>query len=156
MLWFYVAGVALISIIFDPQDPADVSRARAELDRFEPPDTGPAGVRSLCQQMLDPRRYGKTRRLLVRAIAEASPSEISRDAIREVAQSIDDSKNPGQVVGGLHSNLEASWRSFGGPGEFVETKPTGMQMRPDLAEIVLTVLDDQDRRNCDNRGGPRG
>lgn len=137
--------MALISITFDPLDPADIRRARAEFDRFESSDTEPLELRARCEQMLDPRRYGETRRGLVRAIAEASPSEASRQTVYDVAAAINPEKNPGQMVGGLHGNLETSWRSLGGGEEFVTTSPTGFRMRPELAAVVLQVLDDQIR-----------
>lgn len=137
--------MAFISITFDPQDPVDIRRARAEFDRFESVDEGASDLRSLCEQMLDPRRYGATRRGLVRAIAEAAPAEASRQAVYEVAAAINPEKNPGQMVGGLHGNLETTWRSLGGSGEFVSSSPTGFLMRPELASVALQVLDDQDR-----------
>jgi hypothetical protein len=136
--------MVLVSVAFDPNDPADIARARAEFDRYAPHQPGPAELQSLCEQMLDPRRYGPTRRGLVRAIAEASPAEAPRQAIYDVAATIDETKNPGQMVGGLHANLEASWRTLGGDGEFVETSPSGFRMRPELASIVLHVLDNTD------------
>ena len=142
--------MALISITFDPQDSADIARARTELDRFCSVDPEPADLRALCEQMLDPRRYGDTRRGLVRAIAEASPAEASRQTVYEVAAVIDPDKNPGQMVGGLHGNLETSWRSLGGPGEFLTTSPTGFRMRPELAAVVLEVLDGQQTRDTEH------
>jgi hypothetical protein len=101
-----------------------------------------AEIRRLCLRMLDPSRYGSTRRGLVRVIAEAAPNEVSREDLYAAAAAIDPTKNAGQVVGGLHGNLEQSWRSLGGPGVFVTTTPTGFSMRAELADVVLSVLGD--------------
>lgn len=144
--------MVLVSIAFDPNDSADIARAKVELDRYAGDQPGPDELHALCEQMLDPRRYGQTRRGLVRAIAEASPSEALRQSVYDVAATIDPAKNPGQMVGGLHANLEASWRTLGGVGEFVETSPSGFRMRPELASIVLRVLDSTDEHTGSEDG----
>ncbi len=117
--------LSTITFLSDPD--ADTSDTSAPLVR-------------LCQRMLDPARYGETRRGLVRVIAEGSPAEVPRETLYAAANAIDSTKNSGQVVGGLHGNLEQTWRSLGGPGAFVTTTPTGFTMRVDLAEVVLAVL----------------
>jgi len=148
-----------ITINFDPTDIHDVGKALAVAAHVQGQElaallnslggsgggtgTAPVGdvLEQRCRQMLDPKTYGPTRLGLVRIIAEASPGEVSKDDLYAAAKAIDETKNSGKVVGGLHGNLEQIWRGLGGSDTFVTTTETGFRMRPELAAVVLAVLD---------------
>jgi hypothetical protein len=47
--------------------------------------------------------YGRTRRVLARLVAEASPKTISKEEIYDAMAAIDPERDQGQAVAGAHS-----------------------------------------------------
>ncbi len=125
-----------ITLTFDPDDPIEVEKARAVLDRLVPrpqaPD--PEVVRQKVIALL--RGYGEKRTEYIRHVAQASPGAAEYDDLVAIIGSA-------KAVGGTHSAIERAWRAKNMPGPFIATDDLGgAVMDQDLADIVLSVLHD--------------
>jgi hypothetical protein len=126
--------MATITLTFDPDDPADVERARTLLDRLvaAPARPDPNALRHNVTALL--RGHGEKRAEYVRHVAEASPGAAEYDDLVAIAGSA-------KAVGGTHSAIERAWRAKSMPGPFIATDDRGgARMDQELAEIVLSVL----------------
>ena len=132
-----MVGMTTITISFDPDDVADVVRARAVLDRLvdtQPSTHEPQIIRQKVIALL--RGYGHNRTEYIRAIAQASPEAAQFEHLVSIVGSA-------KALGGTHSALERAWRAKGMPGPFIVTDDLGgSRMDPSLADIVLTVMHD--------------
>lgn len=130
--------MATITLTFDPDDAADIARARAVLDRLtetvRPTGHDPEVVRQKVIALL--RGYGEKRTEYIRQVALASPHAADYDDLVAVIGSA-------KAVGGTHSAIERAWRAKNMPGPFIATDDRGgATMEPALATIVLGVLHD--------------
>ena len=123
-----------VTLTFDPDDPADVEKARALLDRLAPPVAAP-DRETLRQKVIALLRgYGENRSEYVRHVAEASPGAAEYDDLVAIVGSA-------KAVGGTHSAIERAWRAKSMPGPFIATDDQGgARMDQELADIVLSVL----------------
>ena len=125
-----------ITLTFDPDNPAEVEKARAVLDRLAPQQEapGPEVVRQKVVALL--RGYGEKRTEYIRHVAQASPGAADYDDLVTIIGSA-------KAVGGTHSAIERAWRAKNMPGPFISTDDLGgAHMDPELAETVLSVLHD--------------
>ena len=129
-----------VTVTFDPDDAADLSRARAVLDRLssasDAETTDPEAIHQKVIALL--RGYGHNRVEYIRAVAKAAPGRARYEDLVAIVGS-------SKALGGTHSSIERAWRAKGMPGPFVETDETGdasMDMR--LADIVLYALHEID------------
>ncbi|GLY32787.1 hypothetical protein [Kineosporia sp. NBRC 101731] len=125
-----------VTLTFDPDNPAEVEKARALLDRLVPaheaPD--PETVRQRVIALL--RGYGEKRTEYIRHVAQASPGSADYDDLVAIVGSP-------KAVGGTHSAIERAWRAKNMPGPFIATDDLGgAHMDAALADIVLAVLHD--------------
>ncbi|MDP9828186.1 hypothetical protein [Kineosporia succinea] len=128
--------MATITLTFDPDNPADVEKARLLLDRLAPvaPAPDPDAVRQKVIALL--RGYGEKRTAYIRHVAQASPDAAEYDDLVAIIGSA-------KAVGGTHSAIERAWRAKNMPGPFIATDDLGgAHMDPGLADIVLAVLHD--------------
>ncbi len=123
-----------LTLTFDPDDPADVEKARALLDRLAPPQAAP-DPETLRQKVIALLRgYGENRSEYIRHVAEAAPGAAEYDDLVATVGSA-------KAVGGIHSAIERAWRAKGMPGPFIATDDRGgARMDQELADIVLSVL----------------
>jgi hypothetical protein len=127
-----------ITVSFDPDDPADVARARSVFDRLTqaeaPAATEPEVLRQRVIALL--RGYGQKRTEYIRQVAQCSPLPADyADLVATVGSP--------KAVGGTHSAIERAWRAKGMSGPFIVTDDQGgASMAPVLADIVLHVLHD--------------
>jgi hypothetical protein len=129
-----------ITVTFDPDDAADLSRARAVLDRLsaasDAETTDPEAIHQKVIALF--RGYGHNRVEYIRAVAKAAPGRARYEDLVAIVGS-------SKALGGTHSSIERAWRAKGMPGPFIETDETGdasMDMR--LADIVLYALHEID------------
>jgi hypothetical protein len=129
-----------VTVTFDPDDAADLSRARAVLDRLsaasDAETTDPEAIHQKVIALL--RGYGHNRVEYIRAVAKAAPGRARYEDLVAIVGS-------SKALGGTHSSIERAWRAKGMPGPFIETDLNGnakMDMR--LADIVLFALHDID------------
>ena len=129
-----------VTVTFDPDDAADLSRARAVLDRLsaatDAETTNPEAIHQKVIALL--RGYGHNRVEYIRAVAKAAPGRARYEDLVAIVGS-------SKALGGTHSSIERAWRAKGMPGPFVDTDESGdasMDMR--LADIVLYALHEVD------------
>ena len=129
-----------ITVTFDPDDAADLNKARAVLDRLSATSdaeiTDPEAIHQKVIALL--RGYGHNRVEYIRAVAKAAPGRARYEDLVAIVGS-------SKALGGTHSSIERAWRAKGMPGPFIETDDTGdasMDMR--LADIVLYALHEVD------------
>lgn len=125
-----------ITLTFDPDDPAEVEKARALLDRLAPavPAPDPEVLRQKVIALL--RGYGEKRTEYIRHVAQASPGAAEYDDLVAIVGSA-------KAVGGTHSAIERAWRAKNMPGPFIATDDLGGALMDEkLADIVLSVLHD--------------
>jgi hypothetical protein len=127
-----------ITLSFDPDDAADIARARAVFDRLtetvQPASYNAEVVRQKVIALL--RGYGEKRTEYIRQVALASPESAAYEDLVAVIGSP-------KGVGGTHSAIERAWRAKNMPGPFIGTDDLGgATMDPTLAAIVLGVLHD--------------
>ncbi len=125
-----------VTVTFDPDDAADLSKARAVLDRLsaaaDAESTDPQAIHQKVIALL--RGYGHNRVEYIRAVAKAAPGRARYEDLVAIVGS-------SKALGGTHSSIERAWRAKGMPGPFIETDDIGdasMDMR--LADIVLYAL----------------
>ncbi|GAB3263414.1 hypothetical protein [Kineosporia babensis] len=125
-----------ITLTFDPDNPAEVEKARSVLDRLAPPAPAP-DPEVLRQKVIALLRgYGEKRTEYIRHVAQASPAAAEYDDLVAIIGSA-------KAVGGTHSAIERAWRAKNMPGPFIATDDLGgAVMEQDLADIVLSVLHD--------------
>ncbi|GLY18703.1 hypothetical protein Kisp01_57170 [Kineosporia sp. NBRC 101677] len=131
-----IATMTTITLTFDPDDPAEVEKARAVLDRLvpQPEAPDPEVVRQKVIALL--RGYGEKRTEYIRHVAQASPGAAEYDDLVAIVGSP-------KAVGGTHSAIERAWRAKNMPGPFIATDDLGgARMDQPLADIVLSVLHD--------------
>ena len=128
-----------VTITFDPDDPRDLAAAQRHLARFTrgaSPATPDDELRERVTALI--RGYGKGRLSYLRLIAEASPEAAP---YRDIEALFDSPK----AIGGTHSSIERSWRGMGATTDIIETDMNGSsKMAPDLARLVLEVLDEHE------------
>lgn len=129
-----------VTVTFDPDDPADLNKARAVLDRLAAASdaemTNPQAIHQKVIALL--RGYGHNRVEYIRAVAKAAPGRARYEDLVAIVGS-------SKALGGTHSSIERAWRAKGMPGPFIDTDETGdasMDMR--LADIVLYALHEVD------------
>jgi len=125
-----------ITLTFDPDDAAEVARARDLLDRLTPAhsEPDPDVVRQKVVALL--RGYGNKRTEYIRHVAQAAPGSADYADLVTIIGSP-------KAVGGTHSAIERAWRAKNMPGPFIATDDLGdARMDQDLADIVLRVLHD--------------
>ncbi|GAA3625582.1 hypothetical protein GCM10022223_48440 [Kineosporia mesophila] len=125
-----------VTLTFDPDNPAEVEKARALLDRLVPARSAPdpETVRQRVIALL--RGYGEKRTEYIRHVARASPGSADYDDLVAIVGSP-------KAVGGTHSAIERAWRAKNMPGPFIATDDLGSaHMDETLADIVLAVLHD--------------
>lgn len=148
---------ATMQVSFDLDNPIDRARVRKLLDDA---DRGASARPSVAaehatEREIEPRvrelleGYGRTRRVLARLVAEASPKTISKEEIYDAMAAIDPERDQSQAVGGAHSSMERSWKRVGGPGKFFVTSTSGFTMRPDIAALVRKVLNEWEAAHPD-------
>jgi hypothetical protein len=126
-----------ITLTFDPDDPADVARARSILDRLATPELSSFDPELIVQKVVALLRgYGSKRTEYIRRVAESAPTAADYDDLVAIVGSP-------KAVGGTHSAIERAWRAKGMAGPFITTDDLGgASMDPALAGIVLKVLHD--------------
>jgi hypothetical protein len=129
-----------VTVTFDPDDAADLRKARAVLDRLsaasDAETTDPEAIHQKVIALL--RGYGHNRVEYIRAVAKAAPGRARYEDLVAIVGS-------SKALGGTHSSIERAWRAKGMPGPFIDTDETGdasMDMR--LADIVLYALHEVD------------
>ena len=129
-----------ITVTFDPDDAADLNKARAVLDRLsaasDAETTNPEVIHQKVIALL--RGYGHNRVEYIRAVAKAAPGRARYEDLVAIVGS-------SKALGGTHSSIERAWRAKGMPGPFIDTDDIGdasMDMR--LADIVLYALHEVD------------
>jgi hypothetical protein len=129
-----------VTVTFDPDDAADLAKARAILDHLsvasDAETTDPEAVHQKVIALL--RGYGRNRVEYIRAVAKAAPGRARYEDLVAIVGS-------SKALGGTHSSIERAWRAKGMPGPFIDTDDTGdasMDMR--LADIVLYALHEVD------------
>lgn len=125
-----------ITLTFDPDDAAEVARARALLDRLTPDRSGhdPEVVRQKVIALL--RGYGAKRTEYIRQVARAAPGTTDHADLVAIIGSH-------RAVDETYSAVERAWREKNMPGPFITIDALGSaRMDQDLADIVLTVLHD--------------
>jgi hypothetical protein len=133
-----LAGMATITLTFDPDNPADVDRARALLDRLAPPAEAP-DPEEIRQKVIALLHSGGKRTEYIRHVAQACPGAADYDDLVAIVGSP-------KAVGGTHSAIERAWRAKNMPGPFIATDDQGgAHMDQELADIVLSVLHDVTR-----------
>lgn len=131
-----IPAMPTITLTFDPDNPAEVEKARALLDRLSPPAGAPDPeiVRQKVVALL--HGHGEKRTEYVRHVAQACPGAADYDDLVAIVGSA-------KAVGGTHSAIERAWRAKNMPGPFIATDDLGgARMAPELAGIVLSVLHD--------------
>ncbi len=129
-----------VTVTFDPDDAADLNKARAVLDRLsaaaDTETTNPEVIHQKVIALL--RGYGHNRVEYIRAVAKAAPGRARYEDLVAIVGS-------SKALGGTHSSIERAWRAKGMPGPFIDTDDIGdasMDMR--LADIVLYALHEVD------------
>ena len=106
-----------------------------------PPSARRAELERLVRRMLvrpTGRRYGGTRRSALRPIAEASPGLVDAAVLRALLPN-------DRSLNGLTTSLTRKWRGIGGTAlveRFVFRRSGAYGMDPEVAEIVLAILDE--------------
>jgi len=129
--------MATITLTFDPDDAADVARARALLDRLAAPEQASVTPDVIAQKVVALLRgYGAKRTDYIRLVAQAAPAAASYDDQIAIVGSP-------KGLGGTHSAIERAWRAKGMTEPFIITDDLGgASMDQGLADIVLQVLHD--------------
>jgi hypothetical protein len=129
-----------VTVTFDPDDAADLNKARAVLDHLSAAShtetTDPEAIHQKVIALL--RGYGHNRVEYIRAVAKAAPGRARYEDLVAIVGSP-------KSLGGTHSAIERAWRAKGMPSPFIDTDDTGdasMDMR--LADIVLYALHEVD------------
>jgi hypothetical protein len=131
--------MATVTITFNPDLEGDIEEARSILDRLSErrADTsaGPEVLREKVIALL--RGYGEKRTEYIRQVALAAPGAAAfADLIAVVGSA--------KAIGGTHSAIERAWRAKGMTTTFIDTDASGdARMKPELAEVVLSVLHDE-------------
>ena len=129
-----------VTVTFDPDDAAELSRARAVLDRLSAAsDAGTTDPEAIHQKVIALLRgYGHNRVEYIRAVAKAAPGRAPYEDLVAIVGS-------SKALGGTHSSIERAWRAKGMPGPFIDTDDTGdASMDMKLADIVLYALHEVD------------
>ena len=129
-----------VTVTFDPDDAADLNKARAVLDRLSAAsDAETADPEAIHQKVIALLRgYGHNRVEYIRAVAKAAPSRARYEDLVAIVGS-------SKALGGTHSSIERAWRAKGMSGPFIDTDDTGdASMDMKLADIVLYALHEID------------
>ncbi len=129
-----------VTVTFDPDDAADLNKARAVLDRLSAAPaaetTDPEAIHQKVIALL--RGYGHNRVEYIRAVAKAAPGRARYEDLVAIVGS-------SKALGGTHSSIERAWRAKGMSGPFIDTDDTGdASMDMKLADIVLYALHEID------------
>jgi hypothetical protein len=132
--------MATVTLTLNPDLEADITHARAILDRLSSAvpayaDPDPSVVRERVIALL--RGYGEKRTEYIRHVAQAAPGWATQADLIAVVGSA-------KAIGGTHSAIERAWRAKGTTTTFISTDANGdASMDPALADIVLAVLHDR-------------